>query len=80
MNISQVKKLAWGGLIMDIGRKVIGISLGLLLAAVMLPLALNQLANASMPKVNSSVVLILVVVLPILAIIGIALAFYEHGE
>jgi hypothetical protein len=63
---------------MDISRRVIGISLGLLLAAIMLPIGLNQLANASMPNVDPSVVLILVVVLPILAVIGIALAFYGN--
>lgn len=63
----------------DVGKKVIGISLGLLLAGVMLPIGLGQLANngTNYAGVDSSVITICSIVLPIMGVVGIAYAFYN---
>ena len=58
--------------------KVVAISVGLFIAAILLPVALNEIANASMPNVDDSVVTIITVLLPVLAVIGIALYFLRH--
>ena len=57
--------------------KVIGISIGLFVAAVMLPMALLTLSNATWGRTNPAVVTIITVLLPVLAVIGIALYFIE---
>lgn len=60
----------------DVGKKVIGISLGLLLGGVMLPIALEQIAGGTYTNVDPAVVTIVTIVLPIMGVVGIAYAFY----
>lgn len=64
---------------MELVHKIVGIAIGLFVAAVMLPTALNSLANgttaAKMPNVDASVRTITAVLLPVLGVIGIALYF-----
>jgi hypothetical protein len=59
--------------------KVVAISIGLFVAAIMLPMALLQLANttwtATNGDVNPAVVTVITVLLPVLAVIGIAIYF-----
>lgn len=57
----------------DLAEKVVGIFVALLIAAVIGPIAFNQIANASMPKVNSAVVVMFVILLPVIAIIAVIL-------
>lgn len=61
---------------MDVGKKVIGIAIGLLMAGIMLPIGLNQIANATMTNVDPAVQTVVTLILPILAVVGIAYAFY----
>lgn len=61
---------------MDVGKKVIGISMGLLLAGVMLPIALTNIAGGTYTNVDASVKTIVTIVLPIMGVVGIAYAFY----
>lgn len=66
---------------MDILSKVVGVSIGLFVAAILLPVALNTLANATMTNVDSSVVTIVTILLPVLAVISIAMYFlWNKGE
>lgn len=53
--------------------KIIAIAVGLLMVAVLVPIALTTLASANVTGVDPVVVTVLTVLLPILAIIGIAL-------
>lgn len=55
--------------------KIIGIAVGLLLVAVLVPVALQTLATANVTDVDPTVVTVLQVVLPILAIIAVAIYF-----
>ena len=55
--------------------KIIGIAVGLLLVAVLIPVALQTLATANVTDVDPTVVTVLQVVLPILAIIAVAIYF-----
>lgn len=55
--------------------KIIEIAIGLLLVAVLIPIGLTTLASATLTSVDPTVVLVLTVLLPILAIVGIALYF-----
>jgi type IV secretory pathway TrbL component len=55
--------------------KIIEIAVGLLLVAVLIPIGLTTLAGATLTNVDPTVVVVLTVLLPILAIIGIALYF-----
>jgi len=55
--------------------KIIAIAVGLLLVAVLVPVALTTMADANVTGVDPVVVTVLTVLLPILAIIGIALYF-----
>ncbi len=55
--------------------KVVAIAIGLFIVAVLLPPALNELANATMTNVDPAVITVLTILLPILAVIGIALYF-----
>jgi hypothetical protein len=55
--------------------KIIAIAVGLLMVAVLVPIALTTLASANVTGVDPVVVTVLTVLLPILAIIGIALYF-----
>jgi len=59
--------------------KVVGISIALFVAAIMLPLALVTMANATWSGNNGSVdpviVTVVTILLPVLGVIGIALYF-----
>jgi hypothetical protein len=55
--------------------KIIAIAVGLLLVAVLVPVALVTLAGANHTGVDTTVWTVLSVLLPILGIIGIALYF-----
>jgi hypothetical protein len=61
--------------------KVVAISIGLFVAAIMLPIALVTMANATWTGDNGSVdptvILIVTVLLPVLGVIGIALYFLK---
>jgi hypothetical protein len=59
-------------------QKVIAISIGLFVAAVMLPVALVTLGNATWTGVDPTVVTIVTILLPVLAVIGIALYFLHE--
>ena len=60
--------------------KVIGIAVALLLVAVLVPVALTTLANANVTGVDDTVVTVLTILLPILAIIGIAMYFIPRWK
>lgn len=60
---------------MEILNKVIAVSVGLLVLALIFPIALNTLANATMTNVDSTVVTVVTILVPILAAIGMALYF-----
>lgn len=64
---------------MDILKFVIAIAIGLFVTAVLLPPALLSLADANVTGVDPAVVTILQVLLPILAVIAIAIAFLPAG-
>lgn len=55
--------------------KIVGIAIGLYVAALLIPMALEQMANASFFGVDPAVVTIVQVLLPTLAVIGMALYF-----
>lgn len=59
----------------EITNKAIGIGVSLLVIAIVIPLALRTLAEANVTGVDPTVKTILTVLLPILAIIGLALYF-----
>ena len=59
----------------DITSKAIGIGVGLLVIATIIPLALQTLATANLTDVDPAVATVLTVLLPILAVIGLALYF-----
>ena len=60
---------------MEILNKIIAVSVGLLVLALIFPIALNTLANATMTNVDSTVVTVVTILVPILAAIGLALYF-----
>ncbi len=60
---------------MELLNKVIAVSVGLLVLALIFPIALNTLANATMTNVDSTVVTVVTILVPILAAIGMALFF-----
>ncbi len=62
----------------DFTGKIVGIAVGILVAAIMLPLAFSQLADATWGNTSSSVVLMATVLLPILAVVAIAMYFYSR--
>jgi len=59
----------------DLLQKIVAISVGLLVAAVLLPVALIEIGEVSLPAGMETVETVLVVLLPVLAVIGIALYF-----
>jgi type IV secretory pathway TrbL component len=59
----------------EITNKAIGIGVSLLVIAIIIPLALRTLAEANVTGVDPTVITIMTVLLPILAIIGLALYF-----
>ena len=60
---------------MELLNKVIAVSVGLLVLALIFPIALNTLANATMTNVDPTVVTVVTILVPILAAIGMALYF-----
>ena len=54
---------------------VIGAGVGLLMAAIILPIALNTMADANMTGVDAAVATVVTVLMPILCSVGIALRF-----
>ena len=60
---------------MDILGKVIAVSVALLVLALIFPIALNTLANATMTNVDPTVVTVVTILVPVLAAIGLALYF-----
>jgi len=60
--------------------KVIGIAVALLLVAVLVPVALTTLAGANVTGVDDTVVTVLTILLPILAVIGIAMYFIPRWK
>ncbi len=65
---------------MSIVDKIIGIGVGLLVTASIIPLALTTLASSNLTDVDPVVTTILTVLLPILAIIGLALYFLPRTK
>ena len=53
--------------------KIVGIGIGLFVLAIIVPPALVELADADMTGVDDSVVTVLTVLVPILAVVAIAL-------
>jgi len=60
---------------MSATNKVIGIAVGLLMAAIIFPLAMTTLLAANHTGVNATVWTVVSVLVPILAVIAIALYF-----
>ena len=60
--------------------KVIEIGVALLLVAILIPIGLTTLASAVLTGVDPVVVTVLTVLLPILAIIGIAMYFIPRWK
>ena len=54
---------------------VIGAGVGLLVAAIILPIALTTMADANMTSVDATVVTVVTILMPILCSVGIALRF-----
>lgn len=63
---------------MELLNKVVGVSVGLLVAALLIPMALNEIANSTLTNVDSSVVTIFKVLLPVIAVIGVAVYFLRQ--
>jgi ABC-type bacteriocin/lantibiotic exporter with double-glycine peptidase domain len=57
--------------------KIISISVALLIAGVLLPVALSQIYSANTTGWNTAVALVFTVLLPVLAVIAIALIFFK---
>ena len=55
--------------------KIVGIAIGLFVAAVIMPAALVAIANATLTGVDASVVTIFQILLPIIAVIGLIMLF-----
>lgn len=60
---------------MELVNKVVAIAIGLFVAAVILPVALIQMANTTWYDVDPAVVTIVSVLLPILGVVAIAMYF-----
>ncbi len=58
--------------------KIVGIAVGMIVVAVVIPPALTQIANAEIPESMTAVGTLLKTLLPILAIIGIVLYIYRQ--
>lgn len=57
--------------------KIVGVAVGLLVAALLMPVALNSIANATLTNVDAAVITIFQVLLPVLAVIAIAIYFLK---
>lgn len=60
--------------------KIVGIAIGLFVAAVIMPAALVAIANATLTGVDSSVVTIFQILLPIIAVIGLIMLFLRSND
>lgn len=60
-------------------QKIVAIAVGLLLVAILFPIALTTLADMNTTGVDPVVVTVLTVLLPILGVIAIALYFLKGG-
>ncbi len=58
--------------------KIVAISIGLFVAAIMLPLALIQMANTTWYTVDPAIVTVVTILLPVLGVIAIALYFLRN--
>jgi H+/gluconate symporter-like permease len=63
----------------DILKFVVAIAIGLFVASVLIPPALQEISNANMTGITPSVSTIFTVLLPILAVVAIAIAFLPTG-
>jgi uncharacterized membrane protein len=61
-----------------VSNRVIEVSVGLLIAALLLPTALFTMANATFTKVDPTVKIVVTILLPILAVLGIAMTFWHE--
>jgi hypothetical protein len=57
--------------------RIVSLVIALLLAALLLPIALNQIYSTNTSGWNAAVATVFVVLLPILAILAIALVFFS---
>ena len=60
--------------------KIVGIAIGLFVAAVIMPAALVAIANATLEGVDPSVITIFQILLPIIAIIGLVMLFLKSTD
>lgn len=58
--------------------RIVGISIGLFVAGVMLPLGMLQLTNASWGNTDPAVVTMVTVLIPVIAAVGVVLLFLYH--
>ena len=54
---------------------VIGAGVGLLVAAIILPIALTTMADANMTGVDATVTIVVTILMPILCAVGVSLRF-----
>ena len=55
--------------------KIVSISIGLFVAAILLPLSLVTMANANLTGVDATIATVVTVLLPVLAVIAISMSF-----
>jgi hypothetical protein len=60
--------------------KIVGVAIGLFVAAVIMPAALVAIANATLTNVDPAIVTIFQVLLPIIAVIGIIMLFLKGRD
>lgn len=61
----------------DLMGKVVAVAVALLLVAILFPIALNVLADANTTGVDPVVIVVLTMLLPVLAILAIAIYFIK---
>jgi len=64
---------------MEIG-KIIGVGLSLFVLGILLPLGLNQIANATMPNVDPAVITVVQILLPVMAVISVVMWYVRSTE
>lgn len=60
--------------------KIVGVAIGLFVAAVIMPAALVAIADANLTNVDPAIVTIFQVLLPIIAVIGIIMLFLKGRD
>lgn len=58
---------------MGLTSKIVGVAVGILMIGVLVPIGIGEIAGANTTSWDASVVTVFTVVLPILAVIGLAL-------